>query len=100
VAAGVWTGTVPAAETLRRATGENPRKACCARSEGGERLVDSNGEDSDLAARRQIAEALVNQGVALGRRGRFEEAIRAYEQVVNRYGAESHRTCAVRWSKR
>jgi hypothetical protein len=37
--------------------------------------------------RGQVAMALVNKGVALGRLGRLEDEVAAYDDVVSRFGA-------------
>jgi tetratricopeptide (TPR) repeat protein len=47
------------------------------------------GEASEPAVREQVAKTLFNKGVALGRLGRFEEAVAVYDEVVARFGEAS-----------
>jgi hypothetical protein len=48
--------------------------------------VERFGDATEPAIREQVATALVNKGITLGRGGQLEEAAGAYDQVVERFG--------------
>ena len=49
-------------------------------------VVSRFGDSTDLALREQVAKALINKGVSLGKMGKNEEEIRVYDDVVARFG--------------
>ena len=51
-----------------------------------QQVVDRYGDDPAPALREQVAAALYNTGIALGKRGRPADALAAYQQVITDYG--------------
>jgi hypothetical protein len=63
-------------------------------------MIDDYAQDPAPALREQVAGALVNKSVELGVRGRSDEAIEAYQRVIDDYAktpphlARAGRPCA------